>query len=313
MSTSRAAVPVRPRTAITLAVASMIGVAAFLWPLLVGATAPLAQDNSAPLVLGAVLLSVMVIVLIALSDGGIDAKAIAVLGVLTAVGAVLRPISAGSAGIEFVFFFIILGGRVFGPGFGFILGSTTLFASALLTGGVGPWLPFQMLGASWMGLGAGLLPYRVRGRAEVSVVALYAALCGFCYGQAMNLSFWPFTLGGTTAVSFTPGAPFAENLHSFFLFSIATSLGWDLMRAVVLAAGILLIGRPVLAALRRTAKRAAFAASDHHPIAEYGSGDYTANKPNYYARNTGPMVRTRRQWGDDTETTDGSGRTKGIQ
>ncbi|MEO6826341.1 MAG: ECF transporter S component [Microbacteriaceae bacterium] len=261
MSAKQAAFPVRPRTAIALALASVIGVGAFLWPLLVGAGAPLAQDNSAPLVLAAVLISVIVIVLIALSDGGIDAKAVAVLGVLTAIGAVLRPISAGSAGIEFVFLFIILGGRAFGPGFGFILGSTTLFASALLTGGVGPWLPFQMLAASWLGLGAGLLPRRVRGRTEVGVLALYAALGGFCYGQVMNLSFWPFTLGAATALSFTPGAPLIENVHTFFLFSIATSLGWDLMRAAVLAAGVILIGRPVLTALRRTVKKAAFAAS----------------------------------------------------
>jgi len=201
-------------------------------------------------------------VLVALGDGGIDVKAIAVLGLLSGVGAVLRPLSAGSAGIEFVFFFIILGGRVFGPGFGFALGSTTLFASALLTGGVGPWLPFQMLSASWIGMGAGLLPAWLRGRTEVVVLALYAALCGFGYGQSMNLSFWPFTLGPDTALSFLPGAPLGETLATFVRFSLVTSFGWDLTRAVVLAGGVALIGQPVLAALRRTAKRAFFAPAE---------------------------------------------------
>ena len=57
-----------------------------------------------------------------------------------------------------MFFLLVLAGRVFGPGFGFVLGCTSLFASALLTAGVGPWLPFQMLGCAWVGLGAGLLP-----------------------------------------------------------------------------------------------------------------------------------------------------------
>ena len=85
------------------------------------------------------------------------------LGVLSAIGAALRPLGAGMAGIETVFFLLVLAGRVYGPGFGFVLGTTTLFASALLTGGVGPWLPFQMLAAAWVGLGAGLLPRRVRG------------------------------------------------------------------------------------------------------------------------------------------------------
>ena len=37
---------------------------------------------------------------------------------------------------------------------------------ALLTGGVGPWLPFQMICAGGIGLGAGLLPGRAGGRAE---------------------------------------------------------------------------------------------------------------------------------------------------
>ncbi|MEO7006232.1 MAG: ECF transporter S component [Terrimesophilobacter sp.] len=271
MSAKHDAIPVQRGTTIALTLVSAIGVLAFGWPLLVEPGTLLAHNDSAPLVLATVLISVMVIVLIALSDGGIDVKAIAVLGVLSAIGAVLRPLSAGSLGIEFVFFFIILGGRVFGPGFGFVLGSTTLFSSALLTGGVGPWLPFQMLAASWIGLGAGLLPSPLRGRIEVLVLAGYAAVCGFLYGQAMNLSFWPFTIGANTALSFTPGATLGDNLHSFLLFSIVTSLGWDLMRATVLATGIIVIGRPVLAALRRAAKRAFFAASASGPLVPRGA------------------------------------------
>ena len=66
-------------------------------------------------------------------------------GVLSAVNAVLRALSPGLAGVELTFFLLILAGRVYGPGFGFVLGCTSLFASALLTAGVGPWLPFQML------------------------------------------------------------------------------------------------------------------------------------------------------------------------
>lgn len=236
-----------------------MGVLAFVWPLLAGGGSVLEHNAAAPVVLGAILLCVMLVVMIALGEGGIDAKTIAMLGLLAAVGALLRPLSAGSAGVELVFLFIVLGGRVFGAGFGFALGSITLFASALLTGGIGPWLPFQMLAASWIGMGAGLLPGRMRGGLELTMLAGYAALGGFLYGQAMNLSFWPFTLGPGTALSFQAGAPLAENLHRFLLFSLATSLGWDLMRAIVLAVGIAALGRPVLSALRRTARLASFA------------------------------------------------------
>ncbi len=251
--------PLGFRTAVSLVLATVAGILAFTWPLLTGRGSLLEHNASAPIVLGLVLLGVLSVVLIALGEGGIDAKAIAMLGLLAAVGAVLRPLSAGSAGIELVFLFIVLGGRVFGAGFGFALGSITLFVSALLTGGLGPWLPYQMLAASWIGMGAGLLPRLMRARAEITVLAGYAAICGFLYGQAMNLSFWPFTLGPGTALSFQAGAPLAENLHRFVLFSITTSLGWDLARACVLAVGIAFLGRRTLDALRRTARLAAFA------------------------------------------------------
>ena len=41
-------------------------------------------------------------------------------------------------------------------------------------------------------------------------------------------------------------------------FTVATSLGWDIGRAVTTAVGVALVGAPVLRLLRRTAARAAF-------------------------------------------------------
>ncbi|MCV2394642.1 ECF transporter S component [Actinotalea sp. M2MS4P-6] len=252
------AVPLRTSTWVALAVASLVGLAAFGWPLVVAPEAGLAHAADAPVVLGAVLAGLLLVVHLALADGGMDVKAVALLGLLSAVGAVLRQLSAGAAGIELVFAALVLGGRVLGPGFGFALGTTTLATSALLTGGVGPWLPFQMLAASWVGLGAGLLPSRVGGRREVTMLAAYGAVASLAFGVAMNLSFWPYTLGAGTDLSFVAGAPVLENLRRLLLFSAATSLGWDLGRAVTTAVGLALVGAPVLAVLRRTATRAAF-------------------------------------------------------
>ena len=146
------------------------GFVAFCWPLLVSPDSGLAHGTDAPLVFALVLPLLLAVVLAEMSEGGMDAKAVAMLGVLAAIGAALRPLGAGTAGFEPVFFLLVLGGRVFGAGFGFVLGATTLFASALVTGGVGPWLPFQMLGAAWVGCGAGMLP-PLRGRAEVLMLA----------------------------------------------------------------------------------------------------------------------------------------------
>ena len=63
------------------------------------------------------LLPVLIAVVLAeFSEGGMDAKVLAMLGVLTAINAVLRGSVPGTAGIELVFFLLILAGRVFGPG-----------------------------------------------------------------------------------------------------------------------------------------------------------------------------------------------------
>ena len=74
------------------------------------------------------------------------------------------------------------------------------------------------------------------------------------------MSFWPFGTGQATALSFEAGAPLLTNLHHFLLFSLATSLGWDLGRAITNVVLILLTGPAVLAVLRRASRRAAFAA-----------------------------------------------------
>src|SRR5690606_357443 len=149
----------------------------FAWPLLWTPPETFAHTTDAPFAFLAIIPVLIAVVLAELHRGGLDAKALAMLGVLSAANAALRPLGAGTAGVETVFFLLVLAGRVYGRGFGFVLGSTSLFASALLTGGVGPWLPFQMMASSWIGLGAGLLPAkRLRGRWELVLLATYGAV-----------------------------------------------------------------------------------------------------------------------------------------
>ena len=223
----------RPRASLILGVTSAIGVAAFCWPLLIheSAGANLAHSADAPWVFMAMLPLLLAVVLGELAEGSLDAKAIALLGILAACGAALRVPSPGVAGFEPVFFLLIPSGRVLGRGFGFVLGALTIAVSALITGGVGPWLPFQMFAAAWMGFGAGCLP-AARGRAELSMLALYAGVSAFLYGALMNLWFWPFGAGTTTSFSYVPGGGVLENLHRFVFFDLTTSLGFDIPRAL---------------------------------------------------------------------------------
>ncbi|WP_435857061.1 ECF transporter S component [Streptomyces mobaraensis] len=253
---------IRFRSGLVLILASLAGLAMFFWPLF-GSAEPrvggMAHTADAPLVFVVAMPVLLAVVLAEMASGGIDTKALAMLGVLSAVNAGLRPLGAGTAGIETVFFLLVLAGRVFGPGFGFVLGATSLFASALLTGGVGPWLPFQMIASAWIGLGAGLLPKRVTGRAEIALLVGYGIVVAYGFGFLMNMWFWPFTAGPDTQLSFQPGAPLLDNLHRFAAFTLVTStFGWDTGRAVTNTVAILLTGPAVLTVLRRAARRAAF-------------------------------------------------------
>jgi energy-coupling factor transport system substrate-specific component len=258
------AVPLRGRSALLLALASALGLVGFGWPLLAGpgkaSAEQLSHAGDAPWLFVALLPLLLAVVLAELSEGALDAKAVAMLGVLGAVGAVMRLPNGGITGFEPLFFLMIPAGRVFGRGFGFVLGALTMFASALITGGVGPWLAFQMFGAAWVGFFAGCLPRRVHGRAEVVLLAAYGVVAGLAYGLLLNMWFWPFAISPGTGLSFVPGDALVDNLRRFWAFHLATSLGWDIPRAFTNCVLVLALGRPVLAALRRAERRAAFGA-----------------------------------------------------
>ncbi|MFF7853953.1 ECF transporter S component [Streptomyces sp. NPDC007904] len=257
------AVRLGPRSLAALALVSAVGVAGFGWPFLAPPDSTLnAHAQDAPWLFTGLLVLLVAVVAATISESGLGAKAVAMLGVLAATGAALRPIGAGTAGLEPMFFLMVLSGRVLGPGFGFVLGSVTMFASALLTGGVGPWLPFQMLAMGWFTLGAGLLPGpdRLRGRAELVLLAAYGFLAALAYGTVMNMAGWPFMSALASDVSFDPDAAVPANLARFLAYCLATSLGWDLGRALVTVVLTLALGAPVLRALRRATRRAAFEA-----------------------------------------------------
>jgi energy-coupling factor transport system substrate-specific component len=252
----------KPRSTVTLLVASLVGVLAFAWPLFLhtdqGNQSAIGHTTDAPWLFVLLLPLLVAVVLAELSEAGIDAKVISLIGMLAAIGAALRALGPGTAGLEPGFFLLVLAGRAFGAGFGFVLGAVSLLGGALISGGVGPWMPFQMFACAWVGCLAGLLP-RVGGRLELLVLAAYSLVSGVLYGVLMNLWFWPYATFGSD-FSFVPGDALVENLHRYLLFVVATSLGWDIPRGILSAVLVLLLGRPMLNAFRRTARKAAFEA-----------------------------------------------------
>ncbi len=268
--TRRTLVRMGPRSAVSLLAASAVGLLAFLWPFAVpvtqeGGAHAISHTADAPWLFVLLLPLLATVVLAQLTEGGMDAKVVALLGMLTAVGAGLRALSPGVAGLEPGFFLLVLAGYAFGPGFGFVLGALSIVAGGLITAGVGPWMPFQMFAAAWVGTLAGLLPgaARLHGTVrtwQLGMLGAYGLVAGLLYGLVMNIWFWPFTTNGT-GLSYIAGDPLPANLGRYAVFWVATSLGWDLPRGVVTALLVLVFGRSLLRAFARVARKAAFGAT----------------------------------------------------
>lgn len=244
---------------IGIALTSLVSLFAFTWPLYIPENVlgySLTQENYW-IFLIFVPISLLLLA-IEINKGVVDIKAIALLAVLAAVAAALRQIGAGAVGIEPMWFIIILAARVFGPIFGFALGSVGMTLSALITGGIGPWLPFQIIAASWIGLFAGSLPRKIRGRLEISLLMIVAIISGMTFGFLMDLQMWPWLLGTDTSLSFVAGDSIQSNLKRFVAFHFLTAMAWDIPRSLLTAILIAITGAPILNALRRTERRAFF-------------------------------------------------------
>ena len=245
------------RSSLALLMTSIASAAGFLWPFFVPSQEVARQSQiffwiAAPLI--------ALLLLSELSNQNLDAKSVALLGVLAATLAALRPLGAGAVGIEPMWFLLILSARVFGRAFGFLLGILGMLASAMLTGGFGPWLSYQLFAAGWIGLCAGGLPRKIRGRAEIALLVLFAVFASLAFGLLMDLQFWPWALGSQTQLSFEPGGPIIENLRKFIVFHFASSMAWDIPRAIFTSTLIIVTGPSVLSALRRTHHKASFLA-----------------------------------------------------
>lgn len=248
----------RARPVLVYVLVAVIGAAAFLFPFWVPGDAVIGTSRSgdAPLVTAAVAALVVAAVTLEVRRGTMNGATIALLGVLSASSAIgrLLDLPGGGSGI---FFLVVLAGAAFGPRFGLLLGLCAMATSALLTGGVGPWLPFQMLALGWMGAGAGGLG-RVTGRlpalVEVAALTAYGWVWGFAYGAIMNLWFWPYAVGDGP-LSWQPGLSLADTAANYWRFYVLTSFAWDAAGALTNALLIAVTGRALLASMRRFSSR----------------------------------------------------------
>lgn len=226
--------------------ASLAGIALFLWPF-----AGLGLPALAPAVAVAVG-AALALALVELGTRRLDARLLALLAALAALDAALRmTLVSGVAGFSPIFFLVLCAGFVFGPSYGFLTGATALLVSALATGGLGPWLPYQMFATGWLGAVAGLAG-RVDGR--IWTLAGVGVLTGFGFGALMDAWDWTY-FRGSPDMGWAPGMPALESLAHFGRFYLITSLAYDAFRAGGNLVLVLLLGPPVVAAMRRMRAR----------------------------------------------------------
>lgn len=249
---------VKLQSRVLLVVAFAGGFAAIFYPFFLPAGAKLLDSNRtlAPFIGAFMGLAVVVALTVSFIKREVSATTIALLGVLSGVVAILRFFDLPLGG-NAMFFFLILVGFAFGARFGVMLGIVGMATSALLTGGIGPWLSYQMIVAAWMAGSAGvvgLFTKRLPPRVELAVVVAFGWMWAFLFGALMNLSSWPFGVS-TGPLAWQAGLGLHDGIGNYWRFYVSTSLAWDAAGALANAVLLSLVGVPTLLALRRIAPR----------------------------------------------------------
>ncbi len=232
---------------------SIAGLALFLWPFVAAGTPPAA--TSLILSLGVV----AVLIFVEASTRRLDSRRFALLAAIAAIDAGLRLVLVtGLGGFSPIFFLILAAGYVYGPSYGFLAGSVALLASAVATGGIGSWLPYEMVGCGFVGLLAGLAGLCRSGRVtwrDVVILAMVGAVTGFAYGALLDVWDWTTFYRGAPGFGWQPGLSLTAALARFGRFYVATSLVYDGFRAAGNALAVIFLGAPVLAGLVRMRSR----------------------------------------------------------
>ncbi|HET9075897.1 MAG TPA: hypothetical protein VFN68_03110 [Acidimicrobiales bacterium] len=243
------------RERVALIAVSLVGLAMFSWPLFAGVL-PGAAPMVALSVSAAAALTGMEI-----ATRRIGPRGLALMAALAALDAAARAaVVTGIGGFSPFFLLVLCGGYVFGASYGFLLGAFSLLVSALVTGGVGPWLPYQLFAAGWVGAAAGMAGRRRHGRPtrwDVAVLVVIGVACGYGFGAVMDVWNWTF-YQSSAGIGFRPGMPVGRMLDHFGRFYVATSLVYDTFRAGGNAVMVAALGSPVLIALARVQSRMRF-------------------------------------------------------
>lgn len=245
--------PITPANLVFLLL-SIAGGVIFLYPFWAPAQ-PSETESRISLLLFSGSIALILIALISEAQSGLTSHTIAMIGTLIGLNAVLRLIETVlplPGGFSPVFLLITLVGYTFGAKLGFLMGTLTMLITGPLTvGGIGPWTPYQMLAAGWVGLAASWLP---KDRIALPSLVAYISLWGWLYGALTNLYFWPYAIISPD-IGWQAGVGVSETLLRYGRYYLVTSLIWDSARAAGNFLLMAVLGSSLLKALDRFKRR----------------------------------------------------------
>ena len=242
--------------ALPVGVVSLVGLALFAWPFF-GSGLP--ADTPAWALMIACVAGLF---LVEAGTRQLDSRAIALLAAIAAMDAALRlAVIVGIGGFNPIFFLVLCAGYVFGTSFGFMVGALSILVSALVSGGVGPWVPYQVFAVGWVGVAAGLAGRwrsETPGWRDIVALAAVGGVMGWVFGALLDVTVWVPAYNGNPTLGWSPGLPPAAALVHFGRFYMLTSLAYDSFRAGGNVVMVAVLGAPVLAALTRLRARLTF-------------------------------------------------------
>lgn len=239
-----------PRTVLWVTLTA--GLAWVAWPIWGSATVAdsAAQSDEAPWVLAALCALLLLLGFTLWHNAGRTLRPFAPAALLVAAATLTRAVlHPGSSGIEFGYAFPLLAGILMGSPAGFLTGAAAALVSSLVTDTITVHLVAQTLVWGLWGLAGGVL----RPLGTTSAWLLGALLClplGPVSGLLLNLTTWPADQSDNA--TFLPGLGAWESAIRLARYCWETSFGYDLMRGIASAVLLLLIGRPLLTALRHS-------------------------------------------------------------
>ena len=240
------------RSRVSLLVLGVLGAGWLGWPIWSSFTAPDrdALEAEAPFLLAAVVGLLGVLTTSIWLDAGRRAAVFGPILLVAAVDVVFRLVlSPGGAGIEPVYALPLLAGVALGAPAGFLTGAVAALSSSVALGLVDTPLVGQILVWGLWGAVGGILR-GLRPTAAWLTAAVVALPLGLVTGLALNITGWTGERDAITG-GFLPGLPPLDALQRLIDYTLATSLAFDLTRAVVNALIVSIIGLPVLRALRQ--------------------------------------------------------------